>query len=255
MKAFLERINGAQHETALRVFLAIVLAHWGEHLLQAFQIYGLGWPPPEARGVLGYFFPALITSEILHYGYAVVMLVGLWVLRSSFTGVDDRPGGRSHLASSSSPHRARAAAGAVLVGHNLFDRPVPTSLLQLWVPRVELHLFYNTIVFIPMVVAMLHVPACRGRSGQGARAHGTGGCHRRRECAPDSSVRLGVLRDRACDWLRREAGRRRHRLVDRAIGAGLGSTATVALTLTPTDDMPPHPARSSASKRTCLTPA
>jgi len=24
----------------------------------------------------------------------------------------------------------------------------------LWVPRVELHLFYNTIVFIPMVVAM-----------------------------------------------------------------------------------------------------
>jgi hypothetical protein len=26
--------------------------------------------------------------------------------------------------------------------------------MQLWVPRVELHLFYNTIVFIPMVVAM-----------------------------------------------------------------------------------------------------
>ena len=41
-----------------------------------------------------------------------------------------------------------------LLGHNLFDRPVPTSLLQLWVPRVELHLFYNTIVFVPMVVAM-----------------------------------------------------------------------------------------------------
>ena len=39
-------------------------------------------------------------------------------------------------------------------GQNLFDRPVPTSLVQLWVPRVELHLFYNTIVFIPMVVAM-----------------------------------------------------------------------------------------------------
>ena len=90
MKAFLERINGAQHETALRVFLAIVLAHWGEHLLQAFQIYGLGWPPPEARGVLGYFFPGADHVEILHYGYAVVMLVGLWVLRSGFTGVDDR---------------------------------------------------------------------------------------------------------------------------------------------------------------------
>ena len=34
-KAFLERINGPQHETALRVFMVIVLAHWAEHLFQA----------------------------------------------------------------------------------------------------------------------------------------------------------------------------------------------------------------------------
>ena len=33
---------------------------------------------------------------------------------------------------------------------------MPTSLVQLWVPRVELHLFYNTIVFIPMVIAMYY---------------------------------------------------------------------------------------------------
>jgi hypothetical protein len=33
---------------------------------------------------------------------------------------------------------------------------VPTSLVQLWVPRVELHLFYNTIVFVPMVIAMYY---------------------------------------------------------------------------------------------------
>ena len=43
-----------------------------------------------------------------------------------------------------------------MLGHNLFGRPVPTSLMQLWVPRVELHLFYNTIVFIPMVIAMYY---------------------------------------------------------------------------------------------------
>ena len=36
------------------------------------------------------------------------------------------------------------------------EGPVPTSLVQMWVPRVELHLFYNTIVFIPMVVAMYY---------------------------------------------------------------------------------------------------
>jgi hypothetical protein len=33
---------------------------------------------------------------------------------------------------------------------------VPTSIVQLWVPRVELHLFYNAIVFIPMVIAMYY---------------------------------------------------------------------------------------------------
>ena len=52
-----ERLNGPRHELALRAFTVIVLAHWGEHLLQAYQIYGLGWPVPEARGLLGYFYP------------------------------------------------------------------------------------------------------------------------------------------------------------------------------------------------------
>jgi len=33
---------------------------------------------------------------------------------------------------------------------------VPCSILQLVFPRVELHLFYNSIVFIPMVIAMYY---------------------------------------------------------------------------------------------------
>ena len=33
---------------------------------------------------------------------------------------------------------------------------MPTSIAQLVFPRVELHLFYNTIVTIPMVVAMFY---------------------------------------------------------------------------------------------------
>jgi hypothetical protein len=28
------------------------------------------------------------------------------------------------------------------------------SIVQLWIRRVELHLFYNAVVFIPMVIAM-----------------------------------------------------------------------------------------------------
>jgi hypothetical protein len=154
-QSFLDTLNGPRHETALRVFMAIVLGHWAEHLLQATQIYVLGWPVPEARGVLGYFFPYLVTSEMLHYGYAVVMLIGLWLLRPGFTGREDRRWWTIALCIQFFHHIEHFLLQAqYLLGHNLFGRPVPTSIVQLWVPRVELHLFYNTIVFIPMVVAM-----------------------------------------------------------------------------------------------------
>jgi hypothetical protein len=155
MTSFLERINGPRHELALQVFMGIVLAHWAEHLLQTFQIYALGWPVPEARGALGYFFPFLVSSELLHYAYALVMLVGLWILRPGFTGAEDRRWWTIALAIQFFHHIEHFLLQAqVIAGQNLLDRPVPTSIAQLWVPRVELHLFYNTIVFVPMVVAM-----------------------------------------------------------------------------------------------------
>lgn len=50
-------LNGTHHRAALNAFLVIVLAHWAEHLVQAYQIWGLGWSRPEARGVLGMPFP------------------------------------------------------------------------------------------------------------------------------------------------------------------------------------------------------
>jgi hypothetical protein len=152
-----ERLNGPWHERALQVFMVIVLAHWSEHLLQALQIYVLGWPVPEARGLVGYFYPWVIKSETLHYGYAVVMLIGLWVLRPGFTGVEDRRWWTIALGIQFFHHIEHfLLITQATTGHNLFGRPVPTSLIQLWVPRVELHLFYNTIVFIPMVIAMYY---------------------------------------------------------------------------------------------------
>jgi hypothetical protein len=155
--SLMERLNGSQHEVALRLFMVIVLAHWGEHLLQGFQIYGLGWPVPEAGGLVGYFFPWVIRSETLHYGYAVVMLIGLWTLRPGFTGLLDRRWWTIALAIQFFHHIEHLLLiTQATTGHYLGGRPVPTSLVQMWVPRVELHLFYNTIVFIPMVVAMYY---------------------------------------------------------------------------------------------------
>lgn len=155
---FVERLNSQWHKPAMLVYLVIVLAHWAEHLVQAFQIYVLGWPIPESRGVLGHWYPWMVKSEILHYGYALIMLIGLWLLRSAFKGRAYNWWMLSfwiqfwhHI------EHAVLQAQAVL-GNNLFDSPVPMSLIQIWVPRVELHLFYNSVVFVPMVIAMyLHM--------------------------------------------------------------------------------------------------
>jgi hypothetical protein len=154
----LAAINERYHRLALNVFLAVVLAHWAEHLVQAYQVWVLDRPRPAARGVLGQWFPWLVSSEWLHYWYAVIMLVGLFLLRPGFVG------------------RARVwwtVALAIQFWHHIehlllliqaqagtyfFGAAVPTSVAQVIFPRVELHLFYNSIVFLPMVVAVyLHL--------------------------------------------------------------------------------------------------
>jgi hypothetical protein len=155
--------------------MVIVVAHWAEHLTQAFQIWVLGWSVPQSRGVLGLAFPWLISSEWLHYGYALVMLAGLFVLRAAFVG------------------RARTwwvIAFGIQFWHHiehlllfvqaqtgmfLAGRTVPTSIVQLVVARVELHLFYNTAVFLPMVVALyLHL-----RPSESEQRRAVCGCARR----------------------------------------------------------------------------
>ncbi|MEO3977610.1 hypothetical protein AAFN69_27585 [Streptomyces sp. CAU 1734] len=151
----IDSLNTTHHRTALRVFLFIVIAHWAEHLTQAVQIYVLGWPTPEARGVLGVPFPWLVTSEWMHYGYALLMLTGFLLLMPGFTG---RSGTwwKATLGVQVWHHfehlllLVQAVSGAFIAG-----KAVPTSIVQLIAPRVELHLFYNALVTIPMVIAMV----------------------------------------------------------------------------------------------------
>ncbi len=153
---FVQRLNGPLHEKALWTYGVIVVAHWLEHLVQAYQIYFLHWARPDSRGVLGLWFPILVSSEILHWSYAVVMLIGLVLLRPGFLG------------------RARTWWNIALgiqawhfFEHSLlqwqgitksffFGSPVATSILQIWVPRVELHLVYNALVTIPMIIGLYY---------------------------------------------------------------------------------------------------
>ncbi|MET8144906.1 hypothetical protein ABZU32_31785 [Sphaerisporangium sp. NPDC005288] len=147
-------LNTDHHRLGLNVFLFIVLAHWAEHVAQAVQIYVMGWPVPEARGVLGLPFPWLVTSEWMHYGYALLMLVGLIVLRKGFTGRALTWWTISLGIQVWHHFEHLLLLLQALTGVHLLGRPVPTSIIQLLVPRVELHLFYNAVVFVPMVVAM-----------------------------------------------------------------------------------------------------
>jgi hypothetical protein len=152
------KLNIRWHKVALGAFMVVVLAHWAEHVTQAIQIYALGWPRPKAKGALGLAFPWLVTSEWLHYGFAVVMLIGLIALRPAFVGR-----ARSWWTASmwiQAWHHLEHLLLLIqaLTGAYLLGAKQPTSILQLAFPssRVEIHLFYNAIVFIPMVVAMYY---------------------------------------------------------------------------------------------------
>lgn len=150
------KLNGPWHRLALRIFSVIVLAHLAEHIVQAYQVYVLNYPMMEARGILGQWFPWLVHSEVMHYGYALIMLVGLWLFLPGFVG-RARKWWLAALIIQFWHHFEHLLLQAqVIFGHNLFGKPVPTSIIQLWIPRLELHLFYNTIVFIPMAVAMYY---------------------------------------------------------------------------------------------------
>jgi hypothetical protein len=153
-----QKLNSVWHRRALNFFMFIVLAHWAEHLAQAWQIYVLGWPRPQAGGFLGLFYPWLVSSELMHYGYAIVMLIGLWTFRKGFSGTS-RTWWTIALVIQFWHHIEHAVLQyQAITGHYWFGSPVPISFVQALMPkfRPELHLFYNAIVFIPMVIAMYY---------------------------------------------------------------------------------------------------
>jgi len=153
-----QKLNSVWHRRALRMFMFVVLAHWAEHLTQAYQVYVLGWPRPKAGGVLGLFYPWLVSSELLHYGYAIVMLIGLWSLRRGFSG-SSRKWWTIALGIQFWHHIEHAVLQwQALTHHYWLGSPVPVSFLQMLLPkfRIEIHLFYNAAVFIPMTIGMYY---------------------------------------------------------------------------------------------------
>ena len=172
-----EKINTLWHKPALWIFMIVVLAYWAEHIAQGWQVYVMGWPRHHAGGLLGLYWPWLVHTEVLHYGYALVMLIGIWLLRKGFAG-RSRTWWTVALVIQFWHHFEHLLLiGQAIFHHNLFGSPDPTSIVQQIIPRIELHLFYNSIVFIPMVIGMYYhmFPA------KGETHHATCNCawHRR----------------------------------------------------------------------------
>lgn len=183
IEALVFDLNGRWHEVALWVFMAGIVAHIAEHVVQGIQVWALGNAVADSRGIAGQWFPWLAASESLHYFYAIYTLLGLVLLLPAFQG------------------RARFWWNAALVfqfwhhlehvtllfqrvtGDFFFGESVPTSIVQVLIPRVELHLLYNTVVFVPMVIAIYYhlFPAA------GERVASICGCPRRAESSVSAS--------------------------------------------------------------------
>ncbi len=152
----LDALNNRYHKLSLQIFMVIVFAHLAEHIVQAIQIYALGWELPDSRGVFGLAFPWLVSSEALHYGYAIIMLIGLILFRPGFVGVAKQWWTIALVIQVWHHFEHALLLGQAAVGTPMFGQEVPTSVVQLIIPRVELHLLYNTLVLVPMVVAMVN---------------------------------------------------------------------------------------------------
>ncbi len=154
--SLLATLNGEWHKKALWIYGIIVVIHSLEHVLQAYQVYVLKMVPAEALGLLGFVFPALVKAEVLHFTYAVFQLGGLLLLAPAFVGR-----GRTwwmiaivlqtwHFIEHS------LLQGQAIFGVYLFGQSVPTSIGQLLIRRVDLHLIYNTVVVIPTIIGLYY---------------------------------------------------------------------------------------------------
>lgn len=151
-----ERLNSKWHRRALRLYMFVVLAHWMEHIFQAYQYYVLGMSRQHALGAMGMVWPVLVSSEVLHFGYALFMLVGLLLIWPGFTGRSRSWWNFSIGVQTWHFLEHLLLQIQIIVHQNFFGGTAPTSLLQIWFPRLELHLFYNSAVFVPMVIAIYY---------------------------------------------------------------------------------------------------
>jgi hypothetical protein len=142
------------HNLLLKIFAGLMVAHWTEHLVQAYQVYVLGYERHHARGLLGQIYPWLMHSEWLHFAYAIFTFLGLLLLWSGFSGSARKWWNAALVIQAWHLFEHTLLFAQAQGGFLLWGAKEPTSVLQLLFPRIELHLFYNSLVTVPIVAAM-----------------------------------------------------------------------------------------------------
>ncbi len=147
-------VHGPWHRSMLCLYMILVVTHGIEHILQVYQAFGLGWSRAASGGLLGLSFPELAASEVLHFTYNLFQLIGLLVLYGGFKGRARSWWGVGTIFQTWHFLEHILLQAQWLTGIYLFNQTQQTSLLQMFVPRLELHFIYNMLVLIPTLVSV-----------------------------------------------------------------------------------------------------
>ncbi len=148
-------IHGAWHTPLLVLYMAVVLIHMSEHMLQMYQFAVLGWPRPASGGLLGLWVPQLAMAELLHFTYNLFQWMGLLVLRGGFRGRARTFWMLAFAFQCWHLFEHTLMQLQWLTGLYLYNATKTMNVLEIWVPRIELHFTYNMLVVIPTVIAVV----------------------------------------------------------------------------------------------------
>jgi len=131
------------------LFLIIVLIHFCEHLAQVYQLYFLNWPRLDCLGLIGLKYPLLIQNELLHYFFAIYMLVGMNYFYYKVTNKFWWNVGIGIQTYHYLEH-------VILLNQWLNKIPLKDriSIGSFLLPRLELHFVYNLIVSLCMLLSI-----------------------------------------------------------------------------------------------------
>jgi len=135
----------------IEFFIINTLGHLLEHIVQIIQLYVLNWERSEALGLLGCIYPWLVRSELLHLGFAILMWLGIYIL-----GNKGRAYNWQGVFCFQTYHLVEHITLTYqhYTGQYFFNKSVPTTLLQLVIPRIELHFIYTIIVTTLILLAL-----------------------------------------------------------------------------------------------------